>query len=128
MRSEAQIQDELTLAAAYRGERLWRNNSGAGEIKASGSYVRWGLGNISRTVNERFKSADLVGLRSVVITPDMVGRTIGMFYARECKAEGWEYTGTPDEQAQARWLLLVKNMGGDAAFHNGVDLPVPSVL
>lgn len=127
MKSEAQIQDELTLVAAYRGERLWRNNSGAGTIQQSGSFVRWGLGNTSSVVNERFKSADLVGIRAVIITPDMVGKVIGQFYTRECKPEGWKYHGTPEEEAQARWLNVVRAMGGDAAFHNGADLTLPAV-
>ena len=118
--SEAAVQTQVRLAASRRGDRLWRNNVGAGQLE-NGSYVRWGLCNDSAALNHSIKSSDLIGIRSVTITAEMVGHTLGQFVARECKHGGWKYTGTERERAQARFIELILAMGGDAAFTNGSD-------
>lgn len=117
--SESKVQALTALEAARSGNKwLLRNNSGAFEDE-SGRQVRFGLGNVSKKFNEHMKSSDLVGIESVVITADMVGQTIGRFYAREAKPEGWKYTGTPREVAQKKFIDKVNSMGGNAAFTNG---------
>ena len=105
--SEAGAQQAVRLEAAALGIVLWRNNSGALQ-DAEGRWVRYGLCNDSKQLNERFKSADLIGVRPG-----------GQFVAREVKAPGWRYTGTPREEAQLRWLELVRTLGGDARFATG---------
>lgn len=113
--SEAAVQAQQRLTASQRGERVWRNNVGAGKLE-DGSFVRWGLANDSGAVNARVKSADLVGIRPVLITPDMIGRTLGQFVSYECKRPGWRYTGTDREIAQMRWAMIVLTLGGHAEF------------
>lgn len=113
--SESRVQSLERLRAARRGATLWRNNVGAGTL-ASGNHIRFGLGNDSSQVNARMKSSDLIGIEPVLITPDMVGKTIGRFVAVECKAQGWQYTGTEREVAQKKFIDIVNAMGGNARF------------
>lgn len=116
--SEATAQNLVRLAASRAGCRLWRNNVGAGYL-TDGTFVRFGLANESAAVNKHIKSADLVGIRPVLITPDHVGQTIGQFLSREVKRPGWRYAGTAHERAQLAWAELVRSLGGDAAFTTG---------
>jgi hypothetical protein len=118
--SESKIQSLVILRAVAR--RIWplRNNSGA-FIDNTGRQVRFGLGNVSKAFNQVMKSSDLIGIEPVVITEDMVGKTIGRFWARECKPEGWQYTGTPREVAQKNFIDKVNSLGGNAAFTAGSD-------
>lgn len=117
-RSEAWTQSQVRLEAGRKGIPLFRNNVGALQ-DLEGRWVRFGLANDSKQVNEVIKSHDLVGLRRVLITPAMVGGHIGQFVCREMKEEGWRYAGTKREQAQLRFATLVNAHGGDAAFATG---------
>lgn len=116
--SETGAQIEVRLEAARMGAILWRNNVGC-LPGPNGQPVRYGLANDSAVVNKRTKSCDLIGVRPVVITPEMVGHTIGQFLAREIKEPGWKYTGRGREPAQANFINLVNIMGGNAAFATG---------
>ena len=116
--SEAAIQTRIRLEASAKGCRLWRNNVGAC-YTSEGAFLRYGLANDSAAMNKKIKSADLVGIRPVKITPQHVGGTIGQFVAREVKRAGWRYSGSPREEAQLAFLSLVLAMGGDAGFSDG---------
>jgi hypothetical protein len=105
--SEAAVQQQVRLEAAERGILLFRNNVGALQDE-SGRWVRYGLANDSTQLNARFKSGDLIGLRSN-----------GQFVSREIKAGNWRYTGTEREVAQLAWIELIQSHGGDAAFATG---------
>jgi hypothetical protein len=115
--SERNIQDKIRLEASAKGVRLWRNNVGAVKYP-DGSFVRFGLANDSASINAVFKSSDLIGIRPVVITQEMVGTTIGQFVAREVKPDWWVYKNTNHEQAQKSFIDLINSLGGDAAFCN----------
>ena len=115
--SESYIQSAVRLNAASRDEWLMRNNVGACQDK-SGRLIRYGLSNDSKQMNERVKSSDLVGIRSVLITQEMVGSTLGQFVGYEVKAGDWSYSGTKHEQAQQRWGAKVISMGGAWQFIN----------
>lgn len=117
--SEAAAQNHIRLEASRKGKRLLRNNSGAG-YDEKGNFMRWGLGNDSKKLNEILKSSDLIGIDPVLITPEMVGTVIGQFLAREVKRPGWKYRGTKAEVAQLNFLELVISLGGNAAFATGV--------
>ena len=115
---ETAVSAIVRLEAAQKGCLIWRNNRGAMQ-DATGRWVRFGLANDSKNMDERIKSADLIGVRPVTITPAHVGTTIGQFLSREVKAAGWHYTATPREVSQLRWAELIASVGGDAAFTTG---------
>lgn len=113
--SEADIQAKVRLEAASKGARLWRNNVGCLRCP-DGSYLRYGLANDSSAVNDVFKSSDLIGIKPILITQDMVGSTIGQFIAREVKRPDWVYKATGHEKAQKAFIDFINSMGGDASF------------
>jgi hypothetical protein len=115
--SEAAVQTRIRLEASRKGGRLWRNNVG-GAYTEEGGFLRYGLANDSKDMNDLIKSSDLIGLRPVLITQGHVGSILGQFVAREVKAPGWAYTGTKREEAQLNFLNLVTGLGGDAQFAN----------
>ncbi len=97
-------QDETALlrliqleASKNQGVRLWRNESGL-FFAPNGSRVRAGLCR---------GSSDLIGLRSILITPEMTGTKIAQFLAIEVKVPGGRIT---DEQA--KFIDLVNVLGG----------------
>lgn len=115
---EAYVQSAVRLEAPKYGVLLMRNNVGALRDER-GVPVRYGLLNDSKQLNERIKSADLIGIRKLLITPAHVGQVVGQFTARECKHEGWKWRGDKHERAQAEFLNLVNAWGGDARFSCG---------
>ena len=115
---EARVQDEARLMASKKGWRLFRNNVGVLKDER-GVPVRYGICNDSPAMNKRIKSSDLIGIRPVVITQDMVGSTIGQFVAREVKKAGWKYKGTEHEEAQLAFGTLIIGLGGDFRFWSG---------
>lgn len=115
MKSEATVMQQVRLEASGRGARLFRNNNGAA-VDKDGRHIRYGLGNESKQINQVIKSSDLIGITPLVITPDMVGKTIGVFTAIEVKRSSWKYTGTDREKAQKAFIDIIKNLGGFAQF------------
>lgn len=107
-KSEGAVTTAVRLEAADKGILLWRNNVGAMQDE-TGRVVRYGLANESQRMNKSVKSSDLVGIK-----PN------GQFVCREMKAHGWQYTGTPRELAQKKFIDLVLSKGGDASFATGV--------
>jgi hypothetical protein len=114
--SEASITNIVRVEASKKGCRLWRNNVGA--TKTENGWVRYGLANESGKMNKYIKSADLIGIRPVLITQEHLGATIGQFISREVKAANWTYKNTEHERAQLRWIELITGLGGDACFTN----------
>lgn len=120
-KSEAFAQSKVRLLAAQQGVRLTRNNVGALPDE-SGRPVRYGLFNESPQVNKLVKSSDLIGWRTLHVTPAMVGTYVAQFFARECKEPAWQYSGTEREVAQLAFINMVLAAGGDAAFTTGAHL------
>lgn len=116
--SESRQQSLVRIDAAESGVWLSRNNVGA-LLDSRGIPVRYGLANESKAQNESVKSADLIGIRPMLIGPQHVGMVIGQFVSRECKHEGWTYKGDKHEVAQLNWCNFVLSKGGDAAFCTG---------
>jgi len=117
--SEAATQNNCRLdGSTNHGAQLWRNNVGV-FYDERGVPVRFGLCNECKKMNDKIKSSDLIGIKPVLITPQLVGQTIGQFVARECKKATWSYKGTKHEQAQLRFVMAVNNLGGDAKFSTG---------
>jgi len=117
MTSELHITDLVRLEATRAGAMLWRNNVGATYTR-EGRFLRYGLANESQRLNTVLKSSDLIGIKPVLITQDMVGKTLGVFLAREIKTSTWKYSGSDREKAQLAFINLINKMGGDAAFAN----------
>lgn len=121
--TEAYSQSVIRLEAPRYGIWLGRNNVGAKtwvDDDGQKQHLRWGLANESPQQNAVLKSGDLIGIRPVIITAQMVGCTIGQFVSRECKRPGWKYRGDAHETAQANWAALVIKYGGDAKFATGL--------
>lgn len=116
---ECVIQSMIVQEASIKRCILWRNNVGC-LIDRNGRPIRYGLNNTSKKANDEYKSSDLIGIRKITITPEMVGKTMGVFMAREVKRQGWKYKGSEAEKAQKRYIDLVNEMGGDACFANEV--------
>lgn len=118
MNSESGILSEIRLEASQAGCRLWRNNVGA-TYTPTGQFIRFGLANDSTQLNQVIKSADLIGIRPILITSQHIGQIIGQFISREVKNPSWKYKGTAREKSQLAWADLINSLGGDACFATG---------
>jgi hypothetical protein len=104
--SEHEIQQRIRLTCGRGAVRLWRNNTGA-LIDQQGRFVRFGLCK---------GSSDLIGLRSLEITPELVGQRLAQFVALEVKtAQG---VLSPKQRA---FLRVVQQLGGVAAACRSVE-------
>ena len=116
---ESDVVATVLLSASKQGWRLFRNNVGV-LMDSRGVPVRYGLANTSKQVNKALKSGDLIGIRPVVITPDMVGKVVGQFISRECKRPGWKFNPNDERDvAQRNWAELINSLGGDAKVTTG---------
>lgn len=119
--SEAYVQSECRLAAPRHGMLLFRNNVGA-LVDDRGVPLRYGLANDSKKLNEKIKSADLIGILRVLVTPQMVGTTLGVFASVECKKRYWQPgEDAKREAAQTEWANLVSTWGGYARITSSVQ-------
>ena len=117
--SEAHVDSLISLEASQKDILWMRNNVGACQDK-TGRVIRYGLLNESKNMNQDIKSPDRIGIRRIVVTPEMVGSSVGQFVAREIKHAAWTgKTLSAHEQAQLRCLQLFLRYGADAAFANG---------
>lgn len=115
--SEDAVASQVLRDGAYRGLILLRNNSGAFKNERD-QWVRFGLGNVSTQFNKEYKSSDYIGIYPLYITPQYVGRTIGVFTAVETKKAAWKYAGTDEERAQGKFIDVVVANGGIGLFAN----------
>lgn len=129
MTPEQKATQGVRLAASSLGLRLFRNNNGACKDE-TGRVIRFGLGNESKRINDQIKFGDYIGITPIKITPEMVGKTIGVFTNLEIKPQGAlqstirkaEKSGSR-EAAQAKAINLVRSFGGFAGFvTSGEDL------
>lgn len=118
---ESATTSHIRLAAAQNGIELWRNNVGAFQDE-TGRWVRYGLCNDSPKLATLVKSSDYIGITPVLVTPEMVGQTVGVFTAVEMKASDWVFS-VKDERsvAQKRFHSIVKEAGGFAGFARNVE-------
>lgn len=79
--------------------KLLSNNQGR-VILENARPVRYGLAP---------GSADLIGIRRVLITPDMIGQTVGVFLSIECKKGSGRARGD-----QPAWRDMILKFGGRA--------------
>lgn len=120
--SERRIQSEIMLAAGEHGLTVWRNNVGtgwAGEVQKlkDGSILIRNPRPLHAGLCKG--SSDLIGLRSVTVTPEMVGQTLAQFAAIEVKQPG-----KCPAAHQRRFLDFVRQSGGVAVVaRSPEDLP-----
>ncbi len=105
--AETEIQQRIRLAVGTRSDlRLFRNQVGQLPDPRTGRPVQFGLAR---------GSADLIGWRTITVTPDMVGTRIAVFTSIEVKTP----TGRLSP-AQHAWLGVVRNAGGIAGVARSV--------
>jgi hypothetical protein len=104
--TEQQIQQEIRLAVGHGDTRLFRNNTGTLRDQ-HGRPVTFGLAK---------GSADLIGWRTVTVTPEMVGQQVAVFTSIEVKTA----TGRLRPE-QRQWLEAVQAAGGIAGVARSVD-------
>jgi hypothetical protein len=105
--AETQLQQQIRLALGTRPDtRVFRNQCGALPDPRTGRLVTFGLAR---------GSADLIGWRSVVVTPDMVGRRLAVFTSIEIKTPRGRLS--PE---QHNWQLAVASAGGIAGVARSV--------
>lgn len=101
--SEAAIQQQIRLALSRAGVVAFRNNIGSYMDPKTGRPIKYGVCNPG--------GSDLLGWTPVVITPDMVGRTVAVFTAVEVKAPAGRAT-----EAQLNFIAQVLKAGGFAGI------------
>lgn len=104
--SEQSIQQHIRLACSHGPVRLWRNNTGTLKDQ-HGRPVQFGLCK---------GSADLIGWRTITITPEMVGQQVAVFASIEVKTP----TGRLRLEQQ-QWLDAVQAAGGIAGVARSVE-------
>ena len=98
---ETVIQQNIRLALGTRSDlRLFRNQVGQLPDPRTGRPVQFGLAK---------GSADLVGWKTIKVTPDMVGTEIAQFVSLEIKTPDGRLT-----KQQKAWLDAVLKSGGIA--------------
>lgn len=105
--AETELQQRIRLALGTHPElRLFRNQVGQLPDPRTGRPVQFGLAR---------GSADLIGWRTITITPDMVGRQVAVFTSIEVKTP----TGRirPEQQA---WMGCVQGAGGIAGIARSI--------
>lgn len=85
--------------------RLFRNNVGGAWV--NGRFMLFGLGE---------GTSDLIGWRSITITPEMVGKRIAVFTGLEVKSKKGRAT---DEQLS--FIQVVKDLGGISDLVRSVE-------
>lgn len=106
MASEQSIQQHIRLTCSTGATRLFRNNTGTLRDQ-HGRPVSFGLAK---------GSADLIGWRTVTITPEMVGQQVAVFTSIEVKTP----TGRLRSE-QKLWLEKVQASGGIAGVARSVE-------
>jgi hypothetical protein len=113
--SQSERLNRLRIHASENNGRLFRNNVG----EAWAGKSKWVLTNIGKLFTllspSRIKfgltegSSDLIGWKTIEITPDLIGRKIAVFWAVE------EKTGRDTlSEEQANFLNQVSSSGGIA--------------
>jgi hypothetical protein len=108
---EQQIQQRWLINISRRPDvRMFRNNVGTGW---TGQVISKELGAVvlqnARPLNAGLcvGSSDLIGWKTVTITPDMVGQQVAVFVAAEVKTAAGRLTGE-----QQNFLKKVTDAGG----------------
>jgi hypothetical protein len=106
--AETTLQQQIRLAVGTNPDaRIFRNQVGSLPDPRTGRLVTFGLAK---------GSADLIGWRSITVTPAMVGTRLAIFTSIEVKTP----TGRVRPEQQA-WLEAVQQAGGVAGVARSID-------
>ena len=100
--SERNFINKVLVLASQIGMRLSRNNTGTLKTERN-TWVNFGVFSPG--------GSDLIGFTPILITPEMVGKTIAVFTALELKCGK-----TKSTISQKSFVRTVKENGGFAAF------------
>lgn len=96
---ETVLQQNIRLALGQHSDlRLFRNETGRLPDPRTGKWIRFGLAK---------GSSDLIGFKTIKVTPEMIGKDLAVFTSIEVKTN----TGQLSEY-QHNWLQAVKKAGG----------------
>ena len=126
MNEETSRQNKIRLALSESGITNWRNNTGLGW---AGKMIK-GVGKMMFVRHEDViirdarplraglckGSSDIIAIKPVLITPKMVGKTIGKFIAIEVKTP----TGRPTKD-QLNFSQIINDKGGIALIARSVE-------
>lgn len=134
-KKETAIQNEIKAKLSSPTMRVFRNETGMGygysfvknamntlkklapqyhqyvEPKLRGGIVKFGFGK---------GSSDLIGIKEITITPEMVGKKIGQFVAIETKKPDHN-TEKERFKQQTNFIDMIKSLGGIAGFADSLD-------
>jgi hypothetical protein len=119
--SEAALMRKVQVALTDKDTRLFRNNVGSA-WRGRVVHNRDGSITIHKPQLVHFGlcpgSSDLIGLRRVVITPDMLDQEVALFIAAEVKL-----TQRPSDRTneQLAFVEMVLSLGGRAGFASDID-------
>jgi hypothetical protein len=106
--AETDLQQRIRLALGTQPDlRIFRNQVGSLPDPRTGRLVQFGLAR---------GSADLIGWRTIVVTPKMVGQRIAVFTSLEIKTPTGRLT-----PVQRNWLSAVQQAGGIAGVARTVS-------
>jgi len=106
MSTEQSNQNAIRAACNTGKTRAWRNN--IAKLQVRGYWVNYGIPGPG--------GSDLIGLHSLTITPDMVGKRVAVFTAIEVKSDTGKATAD-----QIAFLDFVTAMGGIAGVARSAD-------
>ena len=96
---ETKIQQEIRLALGrIKNLRLFRNETGQLPDPRTDRWVQFGLAK---------GSSDLIGFKTIEVTPDMIGQKLAVFTSIEVKTAKGKLT-----PMQHNWLSCVRKAGG----------------
>lgn len=120
MKAATVLMNRIMRALSDAGVTVWRNNTAqgwAGQSVALQPGQTYKARGGERVVFDAYPikaglcvgASDIIGLQSVTITPDMVGKTVAVFCAYEVKSG----TGRATKE-QANFIAFVRSRGGVA--------------
>jgi VRR-NUC domain len=104
--TENQNSNAIRTACNTGKTRAWRNN--IAKLQVRGYWVNFGIPGPG--------GSDLIGIHSLTITPEMVGKRVAVFLAIEVKSD----TGKPSTD-QLAFLDFITAMGGIAGVARSAD-------
>ena len=118
MAERDELINPILLRASEMGARLFRQNTGMAWV---GNVIRNGH-QVVVTEARPFHaglcvgSSDIIGITPVLITQDMVGKTVGIFTAYEAKTG--KLTASKDQE---KFIAMVRRLGGIAKVVRSPD-------